>query len=428
MSAPIRLKRELGFIGVTLSGVGIILGAGIYVLIGEAAALSGNALWLSFAFAAFIAAFTGLSYAELSSMLPYAGAEYDYTAKAFNHRLAFIIGSTVILSSIVGASSVALGFAGYFSTFSELPILAVAATLIVGLSLLTARGIKESAIIAIIFTLIETGGLIGIIAIGLPHFGHVNYFEMPTGLSGIFSAAALIFFAFIGFEEIVKLSEEARSPERTIPQGLILALVIAIILYILVAIAAVSAVGWERLAASPAPFVEIAMGTLGTNAALVFICIALFATANTSLLLLISASRITYGMAKSGSLPKYLASVHVTRQTPILAIFIVMVFSLGFLLLGDISLVASVTNFTEFITFIVINAAVIALRYRSPDIPRPFRAPLNPRGIPLVPVCGIIFCLFFLTQLTSLTLGIGLFLLIVIGFFSFLRDNKSAGI
>jgi len=412
MSAPISLRRELGLLEVTLSGVGIILGAGIYVLIGEAAGFAGNAVWLSFVLAALIAAFTGLSYAELSSLLPSAGAEYDYTARAFSPRLAFLIGMMVILSGIVGTSTVALGFASYFSALTHLPVLLVAATLIIALALVTAKGIKESTTIAILFTLIEASGLIGIILIGLPHLGEVNYFEMPHGVGGVFGAAALIFFAYQGFEEIVKLSEETKTPEVTIPRGLLLAIGLSIILYLSVAVAAVSTVGWERLAASPAPVAEIASEVLGPQGALLFTAIALFATANTVLLALISASRITYGMARAGTLPRHLSHVHLTRRTPIYAIAAVALSSLLFLPLNDIHIVASVANFTLFLTFIVINAAVIMLRVKEPNAPRPFRIPLSVGRIPLVPIGGVVVCLFFITQLEPITILIGLVLVI----------------
>jgi APA family basic amino acid/polyamine antiporter len=413
MDPPVSLKRELGLLEVTLSGVGIILGAGIYVLIGEAAALAGNALWLSFVLAALIAVFTGLSYAELSSLFPTAGAEYDYTARAFHPQLAFIIGIMVILSGVIGSATVALGFAGYLSAFVPVPDLPVAAGLILLLGFLTAWGIRESTTVAILFTLVEAGGLVGIIALGLPHLGAVNYLEMPSGLPGIFAGAALIFFAYQGFEEMVKVSEETREPERTIPRGLLLALVITIVLYLLVAVAAVSAVGYERLAASPAPFTEIARDTLGSTGNTLFTIIALFATANTVLLMLIASSRITYGMARRGSLPVRLSRVHPTRRTPVAAIIIISAVSLAFLMLGDIRVVAQVTNFTLYVTFLVINAAVIVLRFRFPDLPRPFRVPLSISGIPLFPVLGAMVCVFFLFQLNSFTLSVGVVLLAI---------------
>jgi amino acid transporter len=303
MNSPVPLKRELGLLEVTLSGTGIILGAGIYVLIGQAAGLAGNAVWLSFAFAALIAVFTGLSYAELASMFPTAGAEYDYVANAFHQRLAFVIGIMVILSGVVGAATVSLGFAGYFTSFTGFPLIPVAVALLLGLGFLTAWGIRESTRVAIVFTLMEVGGLVGIIAIGLPHFGSVNYLEMPSGLSGVFAGAALIFFAFQGFEEMVKLSEETRDPEKNIPRGLIFALIITIVLYLLVAVAAVGAVGFMSLASSPAPFAEIASTYLGTGGSTLFTIIALFATANTVLLMLILPLGSFTGWQRAGLFP-----------------------------------------------------------------------------------------------------------------------------
>lgn len=413
MEQPTPLKRELNLLEVTLSGTGIILGAGVYVLIGDAAALAGNAVWLSFAFAALIAVFTGLSYAELSSMFPTAGAEYDYVAHAFHQRLAFIIGIMVILSGVVGAATVSLGFAGYLSSFTGLPLLPMAVALLIGLAFLTAWGISESTSVAIVLTLVEVGGLVGIIAIGLPHVGSVNYLEMPSGLPGVFAGAALIFFAFQGFEEMVKLSEEAENPEKTIPRGLMFALVITIVLYLLVAVAAVSAVGFTDLASSPAPFAEIANTYLGGGGASLFTIIALFATANTVLLMLIASSRLTYGMAKGGSLPVQFSLVHRTRRTPLIAISVVTGVALVFLLLDDIQVVAEITNFTLYVTFFVINAAVIALRVYSPQLPRPFRVPLSLAGIPVTPVLGGLACIFFLFQLAPYVLLIGVVLLIV---------------
>ncbi len=413
MNQPIALKRELNLLEVALSGTGIILGAGVYVLIGDAAALAGNAVWLSFALAALIAVFTGLSYAELSSMFPTAAAEYDYVSHAFHQRLAFIIGIMVILSGIVGAATVSLGFAGYVSSFASLPLLPVAIGLLIGLAVLTVWGIQESTNVAIVLTLIEVGGLVGIIAIGLPHIGSVNYLEMPSGFPGVLAGAALIFFAFQGFEEMVKLSDEAEDPAKTVPRGLILALVITIVLYLLVAIAAVSAVGFVRLAASPAPFAEVASTYLGSGGSTLFTVIALFATANTVLLMLVASSRLTYGMARGGSLPSRFASVLRTRRTPWVATAVVTGVSLLFLLVGNITVIAEITTFTLYVTFFVINAAVIALRVHAPELPRPFRIPLNLVGIPITPVLGALVCIIFIFQLSPSVLLIGAALLAI---------------
>ena len=407
MEQKIELKRTLGLLEVTVSGIGIILGAGIYTLIGQAAGLAGNAVWVSFALAALVAIFTGLSYAELSSMFPKAGAEYEYTAQAFGRGPAFVIGWLIIFSGVIGSATVALGFAGYFQSLFGTEIVPVALVLVALLSAVNFIGVKQSAWMAIAFTLIEALGLIIVIILGIPRLGSANYLEMPNGPEGIFRAAALIFFAFIGFEEMVKLSEEAKDPERTIPLGLILAVTICIILYIAVAVSAVSVLGWQGLSESPAPFGNIAFAALGERALVVVSVMALFATSNTVLLMLLAASRIMYGMAESGSLPGVLALVHPVTRTPWLAVLLAMILSMAFSLLNDIALVANINNFTVFLTFIVINAALVALRYKNPRATRPFRVPLSFGRLPLLPLLGIAFNAFMLLQLSSEVLAIG---------------------
>lgn len=410
MEKKVELRRVLGLWEVTLSGVGIILGAGIYALIGEAAGLAGNAVWIAFALSALVAMVTGLSYAELSSMFPKASAEYEYTYQAFGRRLAFVIGWLIIFSGVIGAATVALGFAGYLNALFGASRIPSALILVVILSGIIFIGIKQSAWIAIIFTLIEALGLIIIIILGIPYLGSVNYLEMPLGIRGIFQASALIFFAFIGFEEIVKLSEEAREPEKIIPKALILAIGSSIVLYVLVAISAVSVLGWQDLSRSSAPFADIANAAFGRNAFFALSIMALFATTNTVLLMLLAASRIIYGMADSSSLPEALGKVHPITRTPWVAILACMIFCMGFVLLEDIALVANINNFTVFVTFIAINAALIFLRYKRPEAPRPFRVPLVAGKLPFLPLLGIILNSFMLIQLTPdvIAIGIGL--------------------
>jgi len=424
MSQKVALKRELGLLEVTLSGVGIILGAGIYALIGKAAGLAGNSIWISFALSALIAVFTGLSYAELSSMFPKASAEYEYVTNAFSKKLAFIVGWLIIWSGVFGASTVALGFAGYFNAIFDVPVKISALVLIAALSFLILYGIKESAWFAITATLIEAAGLVIIIFIGLPYLGNVDYFEMPHGLEGVFEASALVFFAYIGFEGIVKLSEETKAPEKTIPRGLMLAILISIILYVLVAISAVSVMGWERLSASDAPFADLAFSVMGRDGFIVLSVIALFATANTVLFMLIAASRITYGMADSFSLPGVLAQVHPSRRTPWIAILSMMALSMVFVFAGDIKFVANVTNFTIFVTFIVVNAALIMLRYTKPELERPFKVPLTIGRLPLLPLLGLAFCIFMLAQLSMQVLAVGMMVTVLGGLFSMVEMKR----
>lgn len=400
------LRRELGLFEVTISGMGVILGAGIYALLGSGAALAGNAVWLAFGISAVIAAFTGLSYAELSALFPRAGAEYEYVNRAFGERAAFTIGFLIILSGIFAAATVALGFSGYLAALSGLPQFPVAAVLILLLCLLLLYGIRETAICAIVFTLIEAGGLIFLIAVGLPYLGSVNYLEMPRGLTGVFQASALLFFAYTGFEGIVKLSEETKNPERSIPRALLLSLAISIILYILVALCAVSVGGWQLVSGSDAPFTSVIQAALGSDASYAISVVALFATANTALMFLLASSRITFGMASGGALPMILSRVWERRGTPWTAILLISGVALLPLALQNISVVANITNATLFMTFIAINAALIVLRFRCPEAPRPFRVPFNVRGVPVLPVCGILFSLFLLAQQEILVLGI----------------------
>jgi APA family basic amino acid/polyamine antiporter len=416
MEHKAQLKRTLGLFEVTLSGIGVILGAGIYALIAEAAGLAGNAVWVSFALSAFLALLTGLAYAELSSMFPRASAEYEYTSQAFGCTPAFIIGWLIIFSGVIGAATVSLGFAGYFRAVTGAPTLPSALLLIAVLSSLLFFGIEKSAHAAMIFTTIDALGLIFIIILGLPYLGSVNILETsPLGLSGIFQASALIFFAFMGFEEMAKLSEEAKDPERNIPRALILAISACIVLYMMVALSAVSILGWERLSRSSAPIADIAFAALGGNAQLTISVMALFATANTALIMLLAASRIIYGMARSGSLPAILAVVHPQTQTPWAATLLSMLIAMAFVLPEDIALAANVSNFTIFVTFMVVNAALIALRCSRPELPRPFRVPLSWGRLPLLPLLGIFFNAFMLAQLSWQVMAIGLGLVIAGG-------------
>jgi APA family basic amino acid/polyamine antiporter len=407
-----KLKRELGLLEVTLCGIGIILGAGIYVLVGKVAGLAGNASWISFLIAAFIASLTGLSYAELSSIFPKAGAEYVYTKAAFGEKIAFLIGWLIILSGIIGGATIALGFASYFSSLFKVSLLPVAILLILGLTFIIFYGIKESAVFAIIFTFIEVLGLFLIIFIGLPFLGSINYLEFSEqGISGVFGGAALIFFAYLGFEEMVKLSEETKKPTKILPKALLLAIAITTLIYVLVSLSAVSVVGWKTLSLSDAPLGTVASAVLGEKGFMFLWIIALFATTNTTLFVLLATSRIIYGMAKEGSLPKIFSTIHPKRRTPHIAILFVAIFAILFVLIGKIEIVASMTNLTVFITFAVINASLIWLRIKAPKLKRPFKVPLNIGKIPVLTLLALFFCSFMIFQFDLSILLFGVFVI-----------------
>jgi APA family basic amino acid/polyamine antiporter len=410
------LKRDLGLFQAVAVGVGIILGAGIYVLLGAASGIAGNAVWLSFLFAALIALLTGLSYAELSSMFPTDAAEYDYTKKAFkSQRLAFFIAYQVILSAIISGAAVAIGFAGYFKELFNLNHTVIIAILvIIFFSFINYKSIKSSAWTNVICTALEVSGLLLIIILAIPKLGNVSYIEMPFGFKGILKASALVFFAFLGFESIVKLSEEVKNPEKNIPRALLLSILITTLLYVLVAIAAVSIIDWQILAKSTAPLADVAANILGQNAFVLLSVIALFSTANTVLISLIAASRELYGISSNYNLLKVFSKVHQTKRTPYLAIFAVMILSILFVLIKDIQFIAELTNFTLFLTFAVINLSVIILRYKSIGIRRPFKIPFNIGKFPILAFLGLFSCIFFISHL-SLTIIIGGVFLSILG-------------
>jgi len=232
---------------------------------------------------------------------------------------------------------------------------------------------------------------------------------MPLGSSGIFHAAALIFFSYLGFEEIVKLSEETKNPERNIPLGLVLAVSTSIVLYVLVAFSAVSILDGE-IEPILGSFCRSSFSLSWSERLCCSICDSSLATANTVLLMLLAASRIAYGMANSSSIPEVLGKVHSKTRTPWVAILFIAILSTGFILLANIGYLAGVTNFTVFFTFIVINAAVIMLRSKKADLQRPFRVPIAIGRFPVLPTLGIILNIFMLTQLSFQVLTAGLLL------------------
>lgn len=394
----VKLKRELGLFQVTVCGVGIIVGAGIYVLLGIAAGYAGNAVWISFLLAAILAVLTGLGYAELSSFFKGDAGEYDYTKAAFNRKIAKIIGLLVIFTGVTTSATVALGFGGYLKGMINIPIIASAVALLIFMSYVNFRGIKESSRLNVIFTFFEVFGLIMIIAIGLKFFGKANYFEMANGFTGVFKATALAFFAYVGYESIVKLTEETKNPTKTIPKAIILSIIITSILYVLVAVAAISIVGWETLSSSKAPLAAVVGTAFGNLPILILIIsiIALFSTSNTVLMALLTTSRTIYGMAEEKSLPEKLSSVYKRNRTPWLAILVTLIVSMAFALMGDIELIANLANIFIFLTFAIINLSLIVLRYKMPNANRKFKVPFNINRFPVLTALGVLGSLMML--------------------------------
>ncbi len=427
------LKRSITLTQSVIYGIGIILGAGIYALIGEAAGIAGNAVWLAFVVAAIIASFTALSYAELSRIFPKSAAEFVYVQESTESKLlAFFVGYLTVLTGMISAAAVALGFATYFNVFAVMDSWIVAILIIVLLSIVNYKGIEESARLNTFLTLIAVGGLIAIIIMGLPFLGSVDLFLIPSGenifsfnfLTPIFGAAALIFFAYIGFEDIANIAEETKNPEKTVPRSLIISLIITTIIYVLVATVAVSVVPWQDLAASSSGAVsEGPLALVATTAlnnplgGLIFTFIAFFATSSTILVLLIVSSRMLYGMAKEKALPQYFAKIHKKNRTPHIAIIVTALISIAFTLSGSLGTVANLTNFGVFIIFFAVNASLVVYRYKTRNKPKTkgFRVPGNISWLPVFPALGAIFCLLMsLTQYWSPIIIFGIELPLII--------------
>lgn len=409
MEGESELKKELSLLEITLVGIGNILGAGIYVLMGKAAGLAGNMVWFSFLFAGVAASLSALSYMELSSMYPRAGAEYEFAKRAFGERVGLFVGLLVVYFVILTSSAVALGFGRYFSNLFGGGSLIGAVSLFIVLSLIMVYGIKESARLAGIITLIELSGLLIIIYVGIPYVGKVNYFEAPN-LSGVFEASALIFFAFLGFEDIVRLSQETKDAEKTTPRALLIAIFFTVFIYICVALSAVSVLDFQVLGLSGVPLADVAAVAFGDKAFVLLSWIALFSTMNTVLVVMLGGSRIVYGMAQAGSLPRSFSKIHSRYQTPWAAIFGVACLSILFVLFRDITTVANISNFMIFIVFFMVNISLIKLRYSDHERRRPFKVPFSIGRFPLLPSLGALSSVFLFSQLNAEVITYGLVL------------------
>ncbi len=392
------LKRSLGLWQVTASGVGIVIGAGIYVLVGAAAADAGNALWVSFILAAALSALTGLSYAELAGMFPTAGAEYAFARAAFNPFAGFMAGWVMIVGNVIAAGAVAIGFGHYFRYFFDVDGRIAAVGLLACLTLLIWSGIQKSILLSVVLVVLQVLGLVLVIVAGAPHIGDRDLLEGAT-FAGVLSAAALVFFAFIGFDEVVTLSEETRDASRVIPRALLLALAISTVLYVLVGVAAVSVAGAEKLAASETPLTEVIAHDWGGRASSIVAVLALASTTNTSLLVLTAASRLIFSLARDGFFPKAFSRIG-RGAAPSAAAGVAFVGAACLALLNDIHLVASITDFAVFVIFLIVDFSLIALRFSRPDSPRTFKVPLSAGRLPLIPCVALVVTAVLLASLS----------------------------
>ncbi len=391
------MKRALPLPLVVLYGLGVTIGAGIYVLIGATTGRAGIYSPFSFLLAAIVMAPTAASFAELTSRMPVSAGEAAYVRHAFGSRLLALL---VVTAGVVSAAAVAIGAAGYIRVFMDLPALALVATVILAMGLAAAWGIVESVSVAAILTLIEIAGLLVIIVAGLMHdpaliarAGEVVPLTSdPEIWAGIFAAGLLAFFAFIGFEDLVNIAEEANEPLKTLPRAIFWTLVISTLLYIAVASVAVLSVPIDGLAASTAPLGFVYEQVTG-GSPLVISAIAIVATLNGIIVQMIMASRVLYGLAVQGDLPALIGRVNRVTRTPLVATGVVIALVLLLGLAFPIEGLAEMTSRVTLTVFSLVNLALIRLKLR--------KEPAPPRGFEVgiwVPVTGLLASLVLLAH------------------------------
>lgn len=399
------LKRSLGFWALLAYGVGDILGAGIYSLVGKVAGAADAASWLSFGVAMGVAALTALSYSELAGRYPRSGGAAVYCREAFQTEWpAFLVGWLVLCSGMVSMATVSRGFAGYLESFlPRLPYPLVAAGFLFLLAAINFRGIRESSGANILCTLVELSGLFLVIFVCLGFVFQVGDLFITSGaevarpvpLPALFQGAALAFFALIGFEDMANVAEEAHRPERDLPRAMLAAVAIAGGLYMLIGYLAVRVVPPAELAASPAPLLAVVRRAAPNVPPRLFSAVALFAVSNTALLNFVMGSRLLYGMAKEGLLPAALGSVHARRQTPHVAIGVIFLAVVALTLSGGITFLAGTTSSLILAVFILVHASLLVIKRRTGDGPAPFRVPV------FVPLLGIFTSIGLLTYMPS---------------------------
>jgi basic amino acid/polyamine antiporter, APA family len=413
------LKRVLGTPGLLLMGIGAIIGAGIFILTGIASAYyAGPALIISFVIAGIACLFTALCYAEFASMIPVAGSAYTYSYVTLGELFAWIIGWDLILEYLVIVAAVAVGWSGYIvNIFTSLGIIlpaqlinppgidgglinVPAVLIIMGITWLLVRGAKESSQVNTVIVIIKLSVILLFISIGVNYINPANYHPfLPYGWGGVFKGAAIIFFAYIGFDAITTAAEEVKNPKKTFPIAILGALLISSILYIAVSGVLNGILPYYVFKETAAP-VAFALGRLGIHWADIVISIgALCGITSVLLVSFFGQSRVFYAMSRDGLLPTFFSKIHKKFRTPVNGIIIVGIVASVIAAFLPITALAELVNIGTLAAFIIVSASIIILRRVEPDLNRPFKTPF----VPLVPILAIIFCSFLVVELPTIT-------------------------
>lgn len=389
------LRRTVNLPQLTLYGLGTILGAGIYVLIGRVAATSGALAPLSFMVASLVAGLTAMSYAELSSRFPESGGEIAFVNAAFPRRLLIAAtGWAVICNGTISAATMATGFTGYMNVFLPANPELWIALLVISLGLLAAWGIQEAVWVAVAVTLVEIGGLLVVIAVGGDNILDFKRLVTAPGPSlavgplAVLSGAQLAFYAYIGFEDMVNIAEEVRRPRVTMPLAILVALVLATILYALVSVAVVTSLSADELSDSGAPFADLLVSKGLSPFAIT--AVSLLAIVNGALVQIIMASRILFSMSRRGLVSAMFSRVDPRTRTPLAATALISFIILIAALWLPVETLARIASSIALAVFALVNAALLVLKHH------PHPADAGFRCSTWVPATGMLSCLAML--------------------------------
>jgi basic amino acid/polyamine antiporter, APA family len=393
------LARVIGLPLLVLYGLGITIGAGIYVLIGTAAQEAGIYAPSAFLLAALVMAFSALSFAEFSGRIPQSAGEAVYVDAGFGWNwLTLITGLLIVFSATIAGAAISLGCAGYVGELIDLPRPVIVSVIVLLMGALAARGVKESVMFAGVLTVIEVLGLLAIIIAGylaepamlsdLP--SSIPSFSDTAALTGVFSAALIAFFAFIGFDDVVNLVEETKNPKRTMPWAIVISLVAVTVIYFLVVYVAVRAVPIDDLAGLDAP-VGLLFERLTGMSPLAITLVAIMATLNGVVIEIIMASRVVYGLGRKGRVPAWAARVHPKTKTPLNATIVITAVMLAAALFVPLDALVELTSQIILFVFTLVNLSLVVVKLRRD--PAPDGTFIIPAFVPFI---GIFSCLFLL--------------------------------
>ncbi|CAG9175467.1 amino acid permease [Cupriavidus respiraculi] len=411
------LRKVLGPVDLVLMGIGAIIGTGIFVLTGTGALTAGPALTLSFVIAALACGFAALCYAEFSTAIPVSGSIYTYSYATLGEIVAWMIGWDLLLEYGLATSAVSVGWSGYFQSLIggfgiRLPAALTAAPgsvpgvetvlnlpamlIMLAITWVVSYGVRESARVNNVMVAIKVGVVLLFIAVGVWHVQPANWQPFtPFGFTGVFNAAALVFFAFIGFDAVTSAAEEVRNPRRDLPIGIIGSLAVCTVLYVVVAAIMTGIVPFAKFAGVDHP-VSLALQYAGQNWVAGFIDLgAILGMTTVILVMTFGQTRILFAMSRDGLLPARLSSVHKVHATPFVATWTVGIVFASIAGFVPLNVLAELINIGTLSAFALISVAVLVLRRTRPDLPRAFRCP----GVPVVPLLSVAFCLFLMAHL-----------------------------